>query len=117
MEPLGQHLRKQRELRDVILMQVADETKIAYNWLEAIENDQWEQLPAHVYTRGFVKSYAKTLGLDVEDILLRYDEMVKGSAEEEEISEVVKPRGPIHLVWYSVIAIAIAILVLAAIFL
>jgi len=117
MEPLGQHLRTQRELRDVMLMQVADETKISYNWLEAIEKDQWETLPAHVYTRGFVKSYAKTLGLDVQDILLRFDEMVKGSAEEEEISQVVKPRGPIHLVWYSIVAIAIAILVLAVIFL
>lgn len=82
MESLGQYLKTQRKLRNMELSSISAETKIAMNWLKAIEEDRWNDLPANTFARGFVKSYAKAVGLDVEGVMLSYEDLVKGSGEE-----------------------------------
>lgn len=75
MENLGKYLKTQRELRDIDLLSISDETRIAPNSLKALEEDKWDDLPGRAYTRGFILSYARALGLDEEDILSRYSEI------------------------------------------
>ncbi len=81
MEPLGQFLKRQREMREISLTQVSKETKIAANWLELIETDRWDGLPGKAFTRGFLRSYARAIGLDQEDILLRFEGLSRPEAE------------------------------------
>lgn len=61
---LGQYLKNVREQKGITLGDVADTTKITIRYLEAIENGQFNLLPSRIFARGFVKSYAKCIGLD-----------------------------------------------------
>src|SRR3979490_2688837 len=68
----GDHLRREREMRGVSLDEISAATRIATRFLQAIENEQWNQLPGGVFNRGFVRAVAHYLGLDEEDIVAEY---------------------------------------------
>jgi hypothetical protein len=59
----GSFLRKVREARQISIEEVADYTKIKRQYIEAIEEEDFNRLPAAVYVRGFVIQYAKMLRL------------------------------------------------------
>src|SRR4029434_7834719 len=69
----GERLKRERELREVSLEEIAKGTRIAERFLEALENEQWEKLPGGVFGRGFVRSIARYLGLSEENLLSEYD--------------------------------------------
>lgn len=65
----GQELRREREVRDVSLQEIAKATKIGVRFLEALEKDNFEALPAPVFTKGFIREFSKYLGLDPEKMV------------------------------------------------
>ncbi len=65
----GQILRAARQERGLSLDDAERGTRIRREFLEALEADDYDRLPAPVYTRGFIRSYARWLGLDPEAIL------------------------------------------------
>lgn len=69
----GEELRREREIRGISLKEIADATKISKRFLEAIERNDHKTLPAPVFTRGFVREYARYLGLSSEDMVNRYN--------------------------------------------
>src|SRR5713101_1352137 len=69
----GERLKRERELREVSLEEVAKSTRIGSRFLEALENEQWERLPGGIFNRGFVRAIAHYLGLSEEDLLSEYD--------------------------------------------
>jgi len=69
----GEHLKRERDMREVTLAELTAGTRIGPRFLEAIENEEWEKLPGGSFTRGFVRSIAQYLGLDEEDLLAEYD--------------------------------------------
>ncbi len=71
---VGEFLRRERELRYISLDDVAERTKISRRYLEAIEEGQYDRLPGEIFVRGFIRSYAQSVGLDPEDTLLRYNQ-------------------------------------------
>ncbi len=84
METLGQYLKREREFRQISLSEVASATRIAPSSLKALEEDQWETLAGEVFVRGYLKAYARHIGLDVADVLLRYEHWLKDQAAETE---------------------------------
>jgi cytoskeletal protein RodZ len=62
----GDKLRRERELRGVTLEEIAGATKIGTRALKALEDEHFEQLPGGIFNKGFVRAYAKFLGLDEE---------------------------------------------------
>lgn len=64
---IGSILRSERLRRGKTLDVIAAETKICRAILEAIENDRFDSLPGGAYRRGFVRQYARALGLDEEE--------------------------------------------------
>ncbi len=72
MESFGQYLRRERELRNISLEEIAEVTKINRSLLQAIEDDRFELLPGKLFIRGFIRSYCRHIGLDEEDVLLRF---------------------------------------------
>jgi transcriptional regulator with XRE-family HTH domain len=66
---LGELLREARRARAMTLAEVERDTRINRDYLEALEREQFELLPAPVYTRGFLRAYARHLGLDAEATL------------------------------------------------
>jgi len=65
---VGEQLKRERKKQNRTLDDVAEDTKISKMFLIALENDEIERLPGGVYTRSFIRAYARFLGID-EDIL------------------------------------------------
>ena len=64
---IGIELRQAREARGIPLRDIADRTKIRLSVLRAIENDDFEHVPGSVIMRGFLKLYAREVGLGSGD--------------------------------------------------
>ncbi|MGD9934815.1 MAG: helix-turn-helix domain-containing protein, partial [Dehalococcoidia bacterium] len=69
MASVGSTLRLAREQRGLTIEQVAQDTRISQRFLEAIERDEFDALPAPVYVRGFIRSYSSYLRLDAAPLL------------------------------------------------
>jgi len=69
---VGAQLRVAREARGLTRRDLAAITKIQASHLEYLEADRFEELPAPAYTRGFLKSYAKELRLDTDEMMEAY---------------------------------------------
>ena len=69
---IGSELRAARKARGLTVEQVAALTRIRHSYLEAIERNDFDVLPAPIYTRGFLAAYAREVGLDPRDIVQRY---------------------------------------------
>lgn len=77
MELLGEYLKRIRESKNLSLEAVAAKTKISRNYLNAIEESKFDDLPGEVFTKGFLRSYARFLCIDEEDIINRYSQWKK----------------------------------------
>lgn len=69
----GEDLRREREIRGISLKEISDATKISKRFLDALERNDHRTLPAPVFTRGFVREYARYVGLSAEDMVNRYN--------------------------------------------
>jgi len=69
MAGFGEYLRREREMRGVSLEEISTATKISIRFLQAIENGELSKLPGGIFTRSFVRTYARYLGLDEERVL------------------------------------------------
>lgn len=108
----GERLKRERELREVSLDEVGKGTRIAERFLQALENEQWDRLPAGVFGRGFVRSIARYLGLSEEDLLAEYD-LARGESANP-AAQRPEERIPSRPKWIpAVAALAIAALVAA----
>ena len=74
VDSVGVYLRRERELRQVSLEELVQTTRIPLRMLQHIEADRFEALPGEVFARGFLRSYARALGLDAEHVLARFAE-------------------------------------------
>jgi cytoskeleton protein RodZ len=68
----GEKLRRERELRSITLDEIANTTKIGTRLLHALENEEFSKLPGGIFNKGFVRAYAKYLGLDEEQAVVDY---------------------------------------------
>ncbi len=93
MFEIGNSLREARLRQGLDFFEIEQSTKIRGKYLRALEDEQFEVLPAQTYVKGFLRSYADHLGLDgqlyVDEFNSRY---VRGEIEEEEEQRLVKPR-------------------------
>ena len=71
-DSLGSYLRQERERQQVSLQDVAAATKIQLKFLEALEHDAYDQLPAAPFVVGFLRAYAQYIALDPEMVLTAY---------------------------------------------
>lgn len=71
-EPVGEFFRQVRETKGLTLDEVAIKTRIHPEYLKALEESNFAKLPEQVFAKGFVRSYARSLGLDEEDAMQRF---------------------------------------------
>ena len=72
MGEFGDKFRKAREKKDISLDAVSNVTKISARMLQAIEQERFDQLPGGVFNKGFIRAYAKHLGLNDEEAVADY---------------------------------------------
>lgn len=91
MRTTGEILKTARLQQDLTLSQIAKKTKINEIFLASIEDNDFEKLPAAAFTKGFMRQYAKVVGLDPNHVLAvfrrDYDQDARGR---------VIPRGLVH---------------------
>jgi len=75
----GVRLRRTRLFRGYEIEDISDVTKVSENHLRNIEEENFGDLPADVYVRGFVTAYAKTIGLDPTVVVPGYMARVEES--------------------------------------
>jgi cytoskeletal protein RodZ len=72
MESIGEYLKRGREQRAMSVEEVARETRIRIDTLHALESSRFDDLPAEVYVRGFLKAYARAVSMSVDETMARY---------------------------------------------
>lgn len=110
---VGELLKLEREQRQVSLEELAKQIRVKEQFLEALEDNRFADLPAAVFVKGYVKAYARILGFDAQPMLglLRRDfkESGKGKLVAQEFLKPVMRNGkslsPVRLVTVSVIGI------------
>ncbi len=85
METPGSFIKRERELRGISLNEIAAETKIGNNYLHALEEDNYDSLPAPTFIKGFLRAYSKHIGLDENDVVLRYEDFIERTTEKKEV--------------------------------
>jgi cytoskeleton protein RodZ len=68
----GDWLRRQREMREISLRDIADRTKISLRYLQAMEDDRFDLLPAPIFAKGFLREYARYVGLSPDEVVNHY---------------------------------------------
>jgi cytoskeletal protein RodZ len=91
-ETLGKYLKNQRESKKISLREVANNTRVREHLLKAIEEDQYHLLPPATYVKGFLLAYAKYLRLDPNEVLLRYERVLKGEPDTPPPTEPPKTK-------------------------
>ena len=84
MSTLGQKLKEERLRQGKQLRTIADDLRIGTRYLEAIETEDWKQLPGGFFNRSFIRQYAQALGFDPSEI-------------EEEFASIVTPEPAVDL--------------------
>lgn len=85
MENIGEVLRKKREAKKITIDEVSEKIKIVPKYLEALEENNFSIFSSDVYTKLFLKSYAKYLDLNYTDLIGQYNSIIKKEQQEKEI--------------------------------
>ena len=72
METIGEILKNAREKKGLTIEALEEKTRIVSRYIEALENDEFEQLPGEIYIKGFIKNLSDKLSLDSNAVLERY---------------------------------------------
>src|ERR1044072_8709624 len=76
MPTLGEELRHRREERNIDLTDIAESTKIGIRFLKAIEADNYAILPGGIFTRSFIRAFAKRVGMNEDEAMDMYVQQV-----------------------------------------
>jgi cytoskeleton protein RodZ len=82
MPTLGEELKRKREERDISLTEISESTRIGVRFLKAIDTDNYSILPGGIFTRSFIRAYAKYVGMNEDEAMGLYNEQVGGTKPE-----------------------------------
>ena len=91
---VGKKLRNGREAKGMTLGDVAERLKLSPRQVEALENDDWSRLQCNTITRGFVRNYARLVGLDAADLMLALDQIAKPQQKELNVPVSINVKVP-----------------------
>jgi cytoskeletal protein RodZ len=124
MSSFGETLRRERELRQISLREIAEATKINLRYLDALEHDDFRHLPGGVFNKGFVRAYAQFIGIDPESMVMAYLEedgrqqaraSRTGGAAPPPPPETMTPERPLGVrLWLAALVVILILVLLAA---
>lgn len=92
MESVGEFFKQVRETKGLTVDEVASKTRIRTDFVKALEDGNFAKLPDQVFAKGFVRSYARSLGLDEEDAIHRFIQSAGSFYEKQDERERLKVR-------------------------
>lgn len=94
MPTLGEELRHKREQQGITLADIADATRIGTRFLKAIETDNFSTLPGGIFTRSFIRAYAKHVHMDEDEAIGLYLQQVAEPAVEQQEQQTASIKQP-----------------------
>ena len=76
MPTLGEELKRRREERGISLSDISESTRIGTRFLKAIESDNYSILPGGIFTRSFIRAYAKQVGMNQDEAVSSYNQQI-----------------------------------------
>jgi len=110
MFEIGSSLREARERQNLELSRIERDTRIRAKFLRALEDEQFDRLPAPAYAKGFLRTYADYLGLDAQRFVDEYNAHF-APAEEPQAAAPVRIRRPGRLRRRLLVVVPIALAV------
>jgi len=103
----GSWLRRQREAREITLREIAETSKISLRYLEALEQDRFDLLPGPLFAKGFLREYAKFVGLDPDEVVNYYLSALppEDGTDRQRPHPAPRPRIP----WLVITLVAVAV--------
>jgi len=92
MESIGEFFKQVRETKGLTIDEVASKTRIRTDFVKALEDGNFAKLPDQVFARGFVRSYARSLGLDEDDAIHRFAQSAGAYYDKQSERERLKVR-------------------------
>lgn len=92
MESVGEFFKQVRETKGLTVDEVASKTRIRADFIKALEDGNFAKLPDQVFAKGFVRSYARSLGLDEEDAIHRFVQSAGSFYDKQDERERLKVR-------------------------
>jgi cytoskeletal protein RodZ len=125
MPKLGEVLKERREARGITLADISEATRIGTRFLKAIETDNFSALPGGIFTRSFIRAYARQIGMNEDEAVALYQQQVgppgeqaeEGPAQEARIPEQQNGGKMRRLLPFIGLVLAVAAIIIAAVFL
>jgi cytoskeletal protein RodZ len=95
VEEIGADLRRARMARNMSVEDISRATKITQTLIRAIESDDFAKLPGGLFTRGYLRAYAREVGLDAEELIERYRVGVGAMAPQVEAQQAQPKPEPV----------------------
>ncbi|MCH8327252.1 MAG: DUF4115 domain-containing protein [Candidatus Marinimicrobia bacterium] len=111
IENFGSYLKHERELRGVPLEEISATTKIHIRFLQALENNQFDELPGEVFIKGYIRSFAKTIGSDEDEMINVYNDMVGKALSPEVGDSLIEDKPPVEKKSFLKLGLALVFLV------
>lgn len=114
---IGEQLRTAREARGWTIAEAAHRTKVKVEQLERLENNQFDLLPSLTYARGFIRIYARELGLDGWALLRQFDGEVESGYDTidlhpEDLEAIPRRPQPVAMATSQQVGLVVILLVL-----
>jgi cytoskeletal protein RodZ len=90
MDSFGEYLKRERELRGITLDEISKSSNISKTYLKYLESDDFENLPADVFVKGFIRCYAENTGMDGNEAILAYNSFIASKEASQAVSEIFK---------------------------
>ena len=116
---VGLWLRRQREIREIDIEDIAAATKISKRYLTAIEDGRFDQLPGPIFVRGFLRQYAAYTGLDPDEA---FNNFLAAQQADEQAAEPVGDKTRVRgssgrgrlVLWIVIAVVALAAMIVVA---
>ncbi|MEO4047595.1 RodZ family helix-turn-helix domain-containing protein [Pseudomonas sp. CAU 1711] len=90
----GETLRKARESRNLALGDIAQQLNLTAQALRHLETGAFEQLPGHTFARGYIRAYAKLMGLESDRLVAEFDQYTGTDATGSSVSSLSRIEEP-----------------------
>lgn len=108
---LGEYLKNHREKLNLTINDIASMTKISPKYLLYIEENNFKNMPGELFTRSFIKEYAKSVSVNPEEALHLYEETVKPAVSTEVAPIKTEMRNKMSILYIVTSLIVLAIVI------
>ncbi|MCK5852828.1 helix-turn-helix domain-containing protein [bacterium] len=117
-ESIGQIIKRARTEKGIRIEKAASETKLKIQYLQAIEKDDFDELPAPIYAKNFIRIYANFLGLNGIEVSKKYDSKnigISGLTQQKKIALTYYVSSLFHFLFrhpFILLGIAVILIIL-----